>query len=842
MPQPWERNYTSVPPMSGGMTATGRLMAPIYEQAVDDAELDRLNNQTLIEQQLKAPLNTGGELGNLFTRFDLARSNKASEKAQKLQDAGYESRVVNVPEGEIAVFREPGEEAFRRIDSPEINTADFLGDIGALFNLENAAGTAATVLAPEVGLPARMVIVGGSTAAGNMADQGVEELRGYQDDSLGEMVGQAGVSGGSAVAGEGFGALLNRMRGAVTGETGFMQPRPEIAEARRIVGENPGLLPPTLGQSNQFLQRAENRIAQTGDKIPMYRQKQKEALKSSLEKLVAGDSTVLDTLDDETLMMLNDQLERDLLSRYDMTRTAQGGKNIEAGGKALTQARDAYQKGMDAFFKKSYPELWANRPEGVYFDVSGVKELAQDILAGRPIPLDDGTMGTLPKPISAQMRSQLQRMVGKEAELNDAGEVVKEAIPGYADQIDDPELLQEIAGLFRDTAQPDPLTNKRTVEGGLAQQIINQLNDARYNPAGLDDSAEGFGKQWADLSSKYKSYRDTLDLSSMKELETTENPYGTLEKFVQPGNPARLRQIKDISTPDQFKKVQEGFQDYLASDPSKINAVLDGYKRDLPSLRMLMSEEQEKSFRVFGNAFERLGEGPARKYLTTQGDLGTRTLGILEKSTDEQFDEYIKAMTKLNPQKTEQIKSAMLRGVVQQVLEKHTKFKGGMPDFNLNGFANEMDKLIRTGRIKKIGANAAQVKALQDRTLLASVYGKTGGSDFGASLGGSADVQDILTAPGTGGQGKSRFGEAYQVFWDNAILANVMLSPKAQRVLLGSGRPESKLGKKLTRGSAMAMGLVADDIGAMSDLNVQMDKPVRPEAAKKILNKKEERK
>lgn len=821
----------------GGLTATSRFVAPRYRQAAEDAALDQMTNQALIEQQIGGPVNTQDDLDDFWLRSDLATMELPEEKQLRLEDAGYETTLAETPAGALPLFRSPGEKAYRRIDRPGMTVED-LGDVvGSLMNFENLVSTGATVLAPE-SLLLRMGVSGLGAAGGNIIDELIESARGYQRNTPAQQTAQAARAGGTTAGGEMLGALLNRMRGAVTGESGLFRSAPEVAEARKIASEDPNLLPPTMGQSGQFFQRLENRVAQTGDKIPQYRQKQKAGLQESLKKLVAGEES---ELDDETLMMLNAQLEKDLLDRYSMTQSAQGGKNIEAGGKALQEARSNYQKAQDAYFRKQYPELWAQRPEGTYFDISEVKDFASNILAGKPVPLESGEIGTLDAPISNQMRSRLEKMVGKEAVPASEGVEAIEAIPGYADQIDDPELLQEIANLFRDFAEPDPMTGKRTQEGGLAAQIQKRINESRFTPQGFDENAaEEFGSQWKNLSGEYKKYLDTLDLSAMRELETTENSYGSFIKMVQPGDPTRLRLLQEISSPQQFQKVKEGFEDYLASDPAKINAVLDGYKRDQASLRLLMTPEQEKSYRIFGNAVERLGDGPAKKYLTTQGDLGSRTLGILEKSTDEQFDDYLSAMMKLNPKKTDQIKSAMLRGVVQKVLDKHSRITGGQPDFNLNGFANEMDKLIRSGRLKKI-ANPGQLKALKDRTLLASVYGKTGRADVGASMGGSADVKDVLQAPGTGTSGRGRFTEAYQIFWDNSIMAPALISPKVQRVLVGSGKPENLKGKKITRNLAMALAIVGDDISAASDLNINLDEKPGAKKAQKALDKKTER-
>lgn len=813
---------------AGGMTATGRLLAPRWQQAQDDAEFDRMTNKALIEQQLGDSL-FNPELGMpaSMDRFWAKQTGSPQGQEKYLQEQGYDAKMVELPNGQTVVYRPEGEEAYRPVDEPSFSAADIFSDAGALMNLENAVGTGASFL--PGGLLARLGWTTLGTGGGNVLDQMMREEKGYQDEFNPV---ETAVSAGSSATGELGGALFGKMLG---GHRGVFEPRAPEKEAMRIAAETDGLEGLSMGQIGPIAQLLENRLARTSTVIPEYRQKQKESLQAVLRQTQGDLQKEAATLDDAALMDIGDEMQRGILERFAVAEKGQGGINIAKGGEELQKLRDAYQTMQDEYFGRQYPKLWGSRPEGTYFDIGDIKALAGDILAGKEIPLENGETGLLEKPISSNFRDQLQKMVGQPAVEGGA-----EAVPGYADQLDDPELLKELAGLFYDTAQPDPKTGKRTVEGNLAQQILSGINDARYNPQGTD-LAEGWGKKWSDLSGEYKRYRDVLDLGAMKDMETSENPYALMSKFIEPGDPYRVATVQKIfeetGNPGGFKALKEAFKDKLVSQPENINRILDGYKAEQITLRKFMTPDEEKTFRIIGNMSERVKSAPVTKLLKKTGDAAETALGLLEQSDNAAFDEYMRTLSKLNPGREKAVKKAMLSGMLDKILTKHEFMRDGRPDFDLNGFANEINDMMKTGHLKKV-ANPGELEALKNFMHYASVIGKTQRSDVGAAIGGSSDVKKTFdTLMMVEGGGGSAISNLISLGIDRSLVPNFMVNSKAQKYIYGHGRTVRPRLEKFTKNVARTLGLLGDDISQMTDLKYDPEQKVPPGEAKKILEK-----
>lgn len=806
---------------AAGVSATSQVFGQVGPSVAQGRFDEAQTEQARIEQQLGAPFSRTGEFGDFFGRMGLATQEGEAEKALRLQEKNpdFDVRTIQTNEGKdpLTVFRKPGEDAFSAIDRPGGSmTSDIADIIGSLGNLENLASLVGAVVAPQ-SLPLRAGAMGLAGLLGNEADAQIEKAQGFELATPQERNAERTFAGGSAAGGEALGSLLVGGKQLAKGERGLVKPNPRSAEAIRIVNENPELTNLSAGQVSPIFKRKENQAATTGNALADFREGQQSNLADSIRNLAPPAESGDRIFSDESLLEINRQSQQDILNSLgeqpgSEAAVRQAGSDLQTARSNLVETKRAEK---DALYERAFESATPD----IEFDITNAKREAAEALRGvvgkgpktktqepdqilsildefvNPIvkkgeeSIQEGVNIRIAEKFSGPMRSGLRDL----AELDT---VLKSDQPREAF-----EQIKALRTQFFDLKQPNPQTGQFTNEQRIASRIYNQLTEALKNPkGGADDFTQALGA----ANKANVEFDQLVNTKTMKDIAKSENPQQLFGQIVSSGNFEQLALLEKELTPQEFRKLGKGFDEFLRLDPKNINKILDGFARDKDSLRKLLPEVREKQLRIVGNAVERSTSAPAVKVLKSTGDAGARALKIMEGGTEEQFQSFVKSAVKANATDEADTKKALLHGVVTNILDKNKTIKDGRVKYNMNKIANEMQTLIESGRMKQI-ADPKILRALKDRSFIASVLGASD-ADVGASLAGASVASEAVSV-----NPKEAIGGFLGVA-HNEIWARILTHPKTVTLLAGSGKTSNKAVDKGIARLSRLLGIAADDI------------------------------
>lgn len=792
-----------------------------------DPETDRLAAQAQIEQQIDAPFASGGEVGgggvgDFLLRMGLATQEGEEEKALRLQKKrpDFDVQTIDGPEGDpLTVFRRPGEDAFQRIDKPggsfSGDIADALGSVG---NLENLGGMLASGLSARLGGP---LIRGGAgvigSLLGNEADAQIEQSQGTELAQGSDRAAERTTAGVAAAGGEALGALIPGIKQALTGEKGLLKPTARSQEALRIARENPELGNVSAGQIAPIFKRKENQAAATGSRLSEFRSDQQQRLADSILDTVGTEGNPADVLGDQALRNANQQAQGQAFMEAGLEEGSE--EAVLGAGRALQEGREGALLRRGEVKDDLFEDAFSKATPDIEFDLTAAQAQAREAIKGTKLPGAPKTVDTpeastglvdeagqpIVKPAGTEEVPGEAVRIGQDfgSEMTSAMDTLNslESVAKSANPRETFDAMKQLRTKFLGLSQADA-QGKVTPEARIAGDIAKTLKEALQAPRG---GSEGFTEALS-AANKATFERETLrETATFKQIARSQNPQDVFSKIAKSGNVEQLGLLEKELTPKEFSTLKDGFDNWLRLDPASINRNLDTFAKDQASLRKLIpSRNTEQQLRVFGNAIERLDKSPARQVLTNTSDLSERALRIMEKGDDTQFKSFIEGAIKANPGKEKAVKSELLNATVSRVLNKHQTIKDGRVDFNMNKIANELDALIRSGRMKEV-AEPNVLRALKDRTFIASILGASA-SDVGASMqAGSIADQALSLNPAEAAGGTL-------AVLHNDIWARVLTSPATVRILFGKGKTGSAGVNASLATVSKLMGIVSDDV------------------------------
>lgn len=741
-------------------------------------QYEPMPTQQRIELQTDAPFQPDAQLEDFLLRADMARSNEPEERQMKLQSKypDYESQIVNTRGGQELVFRPPGEEAFRPVDTPRQIDMQDAGDLaGALLNAENmmAIGSMALTRTPAAWW-GRMLQAGTGGGAGNVVDNQLEAARGYQTNTASEQATEAGMAALTAALGEEVGSLAAGGRRTLMGERAgltkpggredvFLQGLENLNQFYKDEGIN-NPVRSSLGDIYPVVERKMNQAAATNRNVSDFREQRQLNLVDNMRQALGDSDTP--TMSDEGLLDISDQLKDFLYGAYDETPGSE--LAVREAGQALQTGREAFRQGSREQINQLYDDAFSRATPDIKFDIAGAQNSADELTRGVVGAAKEGDEGVNIAPnFTPEMRKALDTLSSLRSDIQSAE-------PGEAFR-----QLKELRSLFNDLKQPNPQTGLYDNQSRTASRLYSELTDALNNPQG---GSEDFVQAYRTASDANRTLDETMNLDVMKKIARSDNPQNLFRQIADSGDYQALSKLQETLPQKEYGKLKEGFENYLLLKPEDINKTLDGFARDKDSLNKLMPKERQKQLRSFGVAAERVRSAPVEKVIRSTVDTGERALRIMRDSDEQSFKTFVDTATASDPN----AKRKILAGAIGKVFDNNMSVKNGRVNYNVKKISNEIDSLIREGKLKYV-ADARQLSALRDTGYVGSVL-SAAGSDVGASMHAGAVADEALSLnPVQAGSGLLEV--VHNGFWGWATT-----NPAVIRIFAGGGKPTTTAG------------------------------------------------
>lgn len=732
------------------------------------------------------------------TRFDLARSQTFEGRVEKLK-VGYPQYDITVLDdpfgGQNVALRGPNDDAAVILDNDDLKTLSDVADVaGFMVNLETLGTIAGGIAGAGRKLIGRAAYQFGGGLAGRSADLAVENARGYEKIALNEMAAESVLSGGLAAAGEIlFAPMRFLVNGVKKGQGAVQLSETELKanKALRDAGVKEGL---PLGSLHPLAGVAERQAQRTSKPVETQRLRESEAVIEGMKRRYEALSDVnLREMRDVDLATVVDAAERDVLAMLGDFPAP----NPAAGRRALQLATAHLDDVTKVSRDKKYLAA-AKHSEGVEFEISKAQEVAEEISGGvrgklRPDIIDARVAAReaiLERPLTDAERDALS---GTQVSFDPNGALAEKltiilSLDSRVAMFQDISAFDQIKALRSSlydlkTPQPGALP---TQENRLAAQLWSALTDAMDNPIG---GSPRFKELYKAASISHHK-RDTLMTAAHTRMIAQTGIYDNaqiLDEVTQPGNARFMRMMQRIA-PEHWSTVQESFKNDLASQPEKIIARLDSYRRDPRALSALLTPDEHVVFRGMGRTHEAWQSSAARKARDTVEAGQGRHLFVVEKGTPTDVGRILANSGGKQSAQGEALRGALFQHIVDASGRTEKK---GFSQVNFKRLSTTIDALEKRGMLAAT-LLPEEIEFLRNQRLVASfmedmqdVGAALQAGEIGAGLIGAAGMP--IEAVTTGGTSRLRgFISAFTQGASNAIVGRLMLSSKFRNFMTGT--------------------------------------------------------
>ena len=758
-------------------------------RAVRETRRERLAGTA--EQQLGAPLERA-ESGRLAefdepgTRFDLARSNLIAEKIAKLQEKFPDSDIQafdDPREGQQIAIRAPGSETFTLLDSSEFTSLSDAADIaGLIVNPETLTTVAAAIATRGRSLFTR---VGAEVAGGSLGralDIGIETARGFEQDPLEDIFADIAIAGAAAATGELLAAPLRRGARAVAGQGAIELSAPEQAAVGTM--REAGVRGPSLGQVQPFAQRMEQQAAATSKRVQEFRLGQMEDALKDIRSIRKDVGDVSD-LTDQELISVSNRIKDDLFSMITAREVSP-----ERAGRALKLGRKQFVKIWRQFVGRRYDRALA-AGEDASFDLAPTQTLGRDLRRGvraKGLPKEteliapDGTAildaGGNPLKITKETSVQLRQLNSDLKSVVDDILKIDPDVKAFEGNTAFEQIKTLRTRLF--DLKNATVNGQETIQNRMAGQLWDSLSQVMDTPIGGSDRFRLLIRSAAEGN---KRFERILEVEGITEIARTKEIGGLVRSLAKPGKAFTLRILKRVLPAKQFETFRAGFMSDLLSEPEKLTARLDAFRRDPQALRILLSDGEEAQLRVIGTRFERFNQSALQKALKDQTSLPQKIQSLVNSGGDAELANIIKA----GGGKNSKIGKTLRAGLVRSILDSGEVVQKGRRVLNPARAMAKIQQLRKNGVLDAV-MQPDEVRTLQDREFMLSilpVQADTGALIRAGEL--ASDVAEIVTVPVQGKAAFFRFLSGITGVFRNALVGKVFISDRARRLFVGMG-------------------------------------------------------
>lgn len=769
------------------------------------------------------PVTAAGKpgLADAGTRYLMGRASTLSEKA-----AAFKKRY---PEGDLVAKRfgdsDKYELAYRKEKGDNWSKVDAkLGKENILYDLAELGGGELEAIIGDIwgatkaiqkGIPVNLLrlaaFVGAGTAGGELAKEGIEVLRGTQEETLGDVGSRAAMKGVVAGIASPIGEVIVR-KGIDLVKGGGLAPlksgTPEVLQAAKDLGVPP--IPVHTGISAPWLRKMGGQSQALFAKVNDYIAGIKEDTKLVLSRLSKAKGRT--------------NLGADLARLEKIAR----GRLVGAAGKKMgkfprTKVREVgakiseYIKEWDAIANANVNNLYrmARNLDTPTFDLTSLQSVARNILDrgdlarrfrasqdepfllgpdGQPLPIagEEQVIGTAISQLDANTAKVLQ-------EIAETTRMEARVVDG--ETISPLDQLNWWAETLGDAMVP-AVGQRATRENRLAAQAFNAIRDTLDNPANLKGAAPGFAKAWKAARKAANARFKVLERSVVKEAIRTESPEVFVRRIMSGSDPDLVLQLKRALKPERFDILKTAFRNDLMMDPDNLTKRLADFTPEFR--RTLLSDTEFRALRGLGQQIDKVNQVGIRTLLETQSVFAKQIDGLV-RGADSLGIETLGKMIAQQGGKDSPIGRTIRAAIIDSIYRRATKpSEAGkaigdeiLPtELKAELLGNVMEEYSESGALKLL--LPAEIKALTQVHRINKFLDDA--SDPGTSIMGAQ------TASGLRSLSRSAFVTMAEAFG----VGRFLISPVGRRVLLGVGAKKMDPSRAVAA-TAGSLALMAQD-------------------------------
>lgn len=657
---------------------------------------------------------TSGQMNDVGTRFDVARSPSMEDRAKKVEQTGAEVRLATLPDGrQTVLFRQPGDAEFRQVDEGDFLSMGQLGHtLGYAARPEVAAGILTALATRGAGFAGRATAQAGAGAVSGAANQGIEKARGYgSDETLGEAAKEGAIGG---VVGEALGSAAGA---GVRGVASVLRGRGPTEEAARAFEASKALdLPsPTYGSVNPLFGARERQIAQTSGYMRRELTKRGSAAYDRLAQMADAGADVSSLSDAELGQLLKQ-------SRDDIARAVGSPKVMPAeAGAALEAGREAWRTTAKANNDRLYAKARALTTGDEVFDLAPLQERAAEIAKGVTLP---GRGNFSDVQASAPLGADLTAVVGDILKAKPALQVAnrgEEQIPAY-------EALKELRARLYDLKQV-PDGQIATQQNRYAGQLYDQINKVMDAPYG---GTPEFKAAWKSAADSYRDFAALNDFSGLMKIAKSDTPDKLAMSFYNdPGLASAIDLFKKVMPAKNFETFREGFASTLMRSPEGIEAQFARWDKANPAFLETMLTPVEKTQMLnVSRQLKGLGESALAKLNDAQVALGDRAIKLIQSGTPQELEALI---AKVGGKDTP-LGRTLEAGVFQNILRSATVTRDGVQTIDSGAAIGLINSLEQSGKLGVVMRNPDALNHLRSYLSFLNDAPDVGGSMRAAGI------------------------------------------------------------------------------------------------------------
>lgn len=750
-----------------------------------------------LSQQSSFPLRRGG-LDDIGARFDLGRSDLATEKIAKLREAYPDSEIqfANDLDGNFTILmRRPGEATGIEVESPDFSQ----GDLGALASGILSEDVVAEILTFMVtrttgGVRKNMMKAFAGAFVGEGVKSQVERLRGFEESTPGAIIERMAFTGLGGAAGVLLFDPTARVRNKIRGTRGIVSVSDE-AQRGMAAAEILGQMPRLPGSIHPKLRNAQNQAYATS---PRMQKEIDDQLAEAAEDLADFSKQIgdVESLSDNELRAILNKETRRITSALD---TPPSMTWEDAGGKV--------KQGMDKFYEllgeaegRDYVKALEQTKNGIY-DIAPVKKLLGLLAFGKRGPVTiKGKGWTLKSTINVtplknvDLKSAMKRL----NQLNDSIKLTKRP-DGEENPLD---IMIGLRSQFFSIMEDQAVNSQ---DRRVAALVHGALTDTMRNPANV--SAEGVAL-WRRAANRTRFKEGMLSKDYARFIANSDSPEKVARYLANSGNYTAIRDTRRMLTAtgqaEKWGAVQEAFETMLYEGPQQIRSILTGKgTRATNSLNILMPPSEQKVYLEIGDQITRMNRSPIAKMLKTGQDEATRLTELAAKGSRRE----IKAFLDDVGGKESARGKALAAGVVKNLADRATSAGTLKPTFDKQVFANGLHDLRARGIIDDIFTPDTFKRLELFEESIAFLPESIGiGDSIQAAEAGSAAFSLLSLQP-------MRALSGGRTFVKNDLVAWLFTTPGTRKFMVGSFRSARKP-RNLNHARAIggALGVIAENM------------------------------
>lgn len=719
-----------------------------------------LTDRARREEFLATQTPTGELLGtpgmeDLSTRFDLGFSDIFLEKKAKFLDKFpegdfievFEPRTTTEQRGTTVLFRRNPNEPYMELDARAIDKAEYLADLTDL-----SGEIPATVV--EVGvmrggrLVNQLLRVAAGTFAGDVLKEAVEETRGYQMETLPDLMSRLSQRAAFSTAGAGVTIVvsgpINAVRGAPSIKIAKSAPTAQRAAKRLGV---PNLLPSQIARS-PLVRKMGGQAGAVMTRIGDYVNFQQEALVRAISRLRAKDLTRVFRGE---LKEVHDEARAQIVKAAQLTPQ----RNLTEGGTAIQQGIAEYNELAEMITNRAYTK--ARLVETPQFDISSLKAVARELKEGIR-GIDEAGEAVALSAQNAELREIAEKIISLDSTLPATFRPDGTAIEAV-------DQLRALRSRLWDMKTPPPGQIARQPEKE-AGRLYGAITRILRNPT--NDNPE-FVRLWREADAVAAGRFDTMEKLIVVQSAKTEAPAQMAARLSQPNQVDNLRILRDSMPDSRWQEFQEAIRaDFI--DPNKIDNLttrLDGF--DKSTLDTLFTGKQQAALREIGAQIDELNSVGIQQALQKQTQRGALLNEWIESGETARIQGLL--VLALNDAT---LRKSLRAELMERVYRNSVVTEEGVQAVNRAALQGELNTLRESGAIRFL--ELRDIRVLKEAETIAEFLPAR--ADSGTSLQAGEAVAGI----------RSGTVEAIQTIVEHMGVGRLMTSEIFQRALLGAGK------------------------------------------------------